>query len=99
MTDFIWNTIFGWIGVAGLIVIGCIVVGYFIPSLRLSMLAVGGAAIAVASAFTKGYTARGKLEAKRKEEAVRRAQKEYADINSRPDTPRDAVKRMRDGGF
>ncbi len=45
MWHFIFETLWGWWGVAGITVIVCIVVGYFVPSLRIAMLAVAGAAV------------------------------------------------------
>lgn len=99
MLHFIFETLWGWWGVAGITVIVCVVVGYFVPSLRLAMLAVAGAALSMATAFTKGYNARGKLETKRKEAAVKKAKEDYAKIDARPDTPADVSKRLRDGSF
>ena len=99
MMHFIFDTIYGWWGVAGITVIACVVVGYFVPSLRLAMLAVAGAAVSMATAFSKGYRARGKLEAQRKEQAVKKAKDDYAKIDSRKDTPDTVSGRFRDGTF
>ena len=99
MWSFIFETLWGWWGVAGAVVIGCAIIGYFVPSLRLTMLAIGGAFIAGASIYTKGNRDRAALEARRKEEAVAKAREKYDEIDKRPDTPSGASKRLRDGNF
>lgn len=99
MLHFIFDTVFGWIGVAGLVVIGCIAVGYFIPGFRLIAIEIAGVVISAATIYTKGSRDRAALEQKRKDEAVRKAQKDYAEINARPDNPDTVSKRFRDGSF
>lgn len=99
MIEFIFNTLWGWWGVAGVTVLVCVAVGYFVPSLRLSMIAVGGAAIWLASAFTKGWRAAKADDRRRTENAVNAARKEYDQIDARPDTPADVADRLRRGGF
>lgn len=99
MMEFIFGTVWGWIGTAGIAVLICAAVGYFLPQTRLTMLAIAGVFISAASIYTKGSRDRARLEGRRKEEAVAKARKEYADIDARADTPNDVVKRMRDGGF
>jgi hypothetical protein len=99
MWDFIFGTLWGWWGVAGLTVIGCIVVGYFIPSVRMWAIGVAGVVLSGAAIYTKGNRDRAALEAKRKEEAVAKARKEYDEIDNRPDTPDDVARRLREHGF
>lgn len=99
MMHFIFDTMFGWWGVAGLAVAGCIVVGYFIPSLRLTMLAIAGVFLSSASIYSKGNRDRAALEKRRRDAAVKKAQDDYADIENRPDTPASVSKRLRDGSF
>ena len=97
MLHFIFDTVFGWVGVAGLVVIACIVVGYFIPGLRLIALEVAGGVLAAASIYAKGSHDRAVLENQRKEEAVKRAREAYAKIEARPDTPGTVSKRLGSG--
>lgn len=99
MMHVIFDTLYGWWGVAGITVIICALVAYFIPSLRLSMIAVGGAALWLASAFTRGWAAAKKDDRRRTDEAVAKARKEYDAIDSRPDTPADVAERLRRGTF
>jgi hypothetical protein len=99
MWDFIFSSLWGWIGVAGLIVLVCLAIAWLIPPLRPYAVAVAIVAVSVATAFTKGWNARAARENERKEEAVRKAQKDYAKIDARPDTDRDALKRLRDGSY
>lgn len=99
MMDLIFNSIWTWIGLAGVVVIGCIIVGYLFPSLRVAALAVAGAALTVAGAFAKGYNARARLERKRQDEAVRKVQRKYDDIDKKPYKPSDVERRIRDESF
>lgn len=50
----IFDSIWGWIGTAGIVVIICVVVGYFVPGLRLIALEVAAVVLAAASIYTKG---------------------------------------------
>lgn len=99
MMEFIFGTVWGWIGTAGLVVIGCAVVAYFIPQFRIHALAVAGVFISAATIYTKGTRDRARLEARRKEEAVQKARKQYDEIDTRPDSNESVAKRMRDGSF
>ena len=97
--DTFFSSLAGWLGAAGIIVVICGAVAWFVPPLRKIALAVAGVAISAAAIYAKGNRDRARLEARRKEEAVRKARKEYDEIDARPDTSADAIKRMRDGGF
>ena len=99
MLHFIFETLWGWWGVAGIAVVVCAAVAYFIPSLRLAMLAVVGVVLSSASIYTKGNRDRAKLEARRKEEAVKNARAKYDKIDQRKDTPETVARRLRDGSF
>lgn len=99
MSNFIFSTIWGWVGTAGLIVIACVVVGYLVPTWRPYVIALGVVAISVASAFSKGWRARGVAEQKRQDAAVAKARKEYDKIDAQPDTPADVADRLRLGRF
>jgi len=99
MWDFIFNSLWGWLGISGLIVAGCIAVAIIFPTFRVHALAVAGAVLAAATIYTKGNRDRAALEARRKEEAVRKAREAYDAIDRRPDTPESATRRMRNGDF
>lgn len=99
MTDFIFNTVWGWIGTGTLIVIACVAIAYFIKPWRPYAIAIAVFAISMATVFTKGYRARGVVEQRRKDAAVKKAQDEYSAIDARPDTPADVADRLRRGGF
>lgn len=99
MMYFIFDTIWGWLSVASMVVIGCVVVGYFVPSLRLAALAVAGAALTLAGVYAKGSRDRARLEAKRKEEAVAAARQKYDAIDKRPDTDKTVQDRLKQGTF
>ncbi len=99
MLHFIFETLWGWWGVAGIAVVVCAAVAYFIPSLRQSMLAIAGSAIWLASAFTKGWAAAKKDEKRKTDAAVAKARKEYDAIDARRDTPADVAERLRRGTF
>ncbi len=97
--DFLFNTVWGWLGIAGVIAVGCGLVAWFLPPFRRLAIEVAAVALSAAAIYAKATRDRANLEAKRKEEAVAKARKEYADIEARPDTPNDVSKRLRDGGF
>lgn len=97
--EWMFNSLWGWVGVTGLIVAAAIVVAFFVPQLRGTMLAVAGAALAIGAAYAKGQRDRANLEHRRKERAVKQAREKYDAINRRPDTDRTVEDRLRDGGF
>ena len=97
--DFILNTIFGWIGVAGLICIACVVVGIYFPSLRKYAIALAAIAVSFASIYSKGWQDHKAREDAKKERAVRKIEEEYNEINSRPDDVDAVIKRLRNNGF
>lgn len=103
MTQWIVETFFssmlGWLGVTGVVVLICGVVAWFVPPLRAPALAIAGVMISLATIYSKGNRDRAALEARRKEEAVRKAKVEYDAIDKRPDTPDDVSRRLRDGSF
>jgi len=99
MWEFLFSSLWGWIGVTGVVVIICGAVAWFVPPLRGYALMAAGTALALTGIYTKGHRDRAALEARRKEEAVRRAQAEYDKINKRPDTPADVEKRLSNGTF
>ena len=99
MMDFIFGTLWGWWGVAGIAVLIAIVVGYFVPSLRLAMLGVAGVVISSATIYTKGNRDRAALEKRRQEEAVRNVQSKYDAIDKRPRPPGSTADKLRDGSF
>ena len=99
MMHFIFDTVWGWVGTAGIVVIICLVVGYFIPQVRLYALAVIGVVVSAASIYAKGTRDRATLEKSRRDAAVKKAQDDYAKIDARHDTPADVAKRLRDGSF
>ena len=99
MWEFIFSSLWGWIGTAGVIVAICVAVGYFIPQFRLYALAVAGVAVTMASTYAKGSRDRAALEKKRRDEAVAEVQGRYDEIERRKDTPADLEKRLKDGTF
>jgi len=99
MIDFLWNTLWGWWGVTGVILVVCGVIAWLIPTLRLTMIEAALAVLAVVASYTKGNRDQANLEQRRKDEAVQKAKEDYAKIDARPDTPDDVAKRLRDNNF
>lgn len=54
MIHFLFDNIWGWVGTAGIVVIICAAIGYFVPSLRLLMLEIGGGILAATAIYAKG---------------------------------------------
>lgn len=99
MFDFIFDHLWGWIGLAGFIVIACVGVAIIFPQFRATAFAVAAGAVGAASIYAKGQQDRAALEQKRKDEAVAKAREKYDEIERRPDDPSDAEKRLRKGDF
>lgn len=99
MEHFIFGTIAGWLGTAGIVVVICGVVAWFVPGFRRIAIEIAAVVIAAATIYTKGNRDRAALEQQRKDEAVKKAQDDYAKIDQRQDTPGDVSKRLRDGTF
>lgn len=99
MWEFIFSTVWGWIGTATLVALACLAIAWFIPPLRPYAVAIAGVFLAAATVYTKGSRDRAALEQKRKDEAVKKAREDYAKIDARNDTPDDVAKRLRDGNF
>lgn len=97
--DFIFGTVWGWIGTAGLVVIACIVVGYFFPGLRTIALAVAGVFISFATVYTKGSRDHAAAERRKTEAAIKKVNEDYDHIETRPDTPDTVADRLRRGSF
>lgn len=89
----------GWLGLAGLIVVGCAVAAYIFPPFRRIAIEIAAVVFAAAAIYAKGNRDRSALENRRKEEAVQKAQKDYANIDARSDDPKSVAKRLRDGSF
>jgi hypothetical protein len=92
-------SLFGWLGLGGGVVAAALAVAWFIPPLRRTALLVAAAAFAGAAAYAKGNRDRADLEQRRKDEAVRKVQKDYAEIDARPDDVKSAADRLRHGSF
>lgn len=98
MAHFIFGTVWGWVGTAGVIVIACAAIGYLIPQARIYVIAIALAAASVAAAFTKGWLGRGKKEQEKRDAAVKKVGGEYDKIEARTDANR-ARDRLRDNSF
>lgn len=93
------SSLWGVLGTTTVIVIICGVLAWFIPPLRKPAIWVGSLALAVATVYAKGQRDRARLEAQRKEEAVRRVNQKYDTIEKRPDTPGTVTDRLNKGTF
>lgn len=96
---FLFDLLWGWVGVAGLAVIGCAAVAFLFPRLRVHALAAAGVILALARVYAKGQRDRAELEQRRRDEAVGRVQKKYDEIDRRPDDADHVRGRLKDGTF
>lgn len=99
MTDWLFSHIWGWVGVTTIVVAACVAVGWFFPQLRTAAAALAAAAISATAIYGKGRRDRAAEEKRKKEEAVRRVEEKYDEIDKRPDTPSDVEKRLDRGTF
>ena len=95
MLDFLWHSVWAWIGLGGITIIILAVVAWFIPGLRLIALEIGGAILAATAIYAKGAsdaTARRKaLEKKAEDAAIASGKTDRAAADA------DAARGMRDG--
>jgi xanthine/uracil permease len=99
MLDWIDFGLFTWLGIGGVALAVAAAVAYFFPPFRNLAIVIGGAVVAIMFAYTKGNRDRAKLEAERREKAVKKVQEKYDEIDARPDSDSDVDKRLRDGSF
>lgn len=97
--EWIFDYIWGWYGIAGVALVICAVLAFLFPQFRLWIAAVAAGIFGVMAVYNKGQRDRAKLEQKRKDEAVAKAQADYDKIERRPDKPSDVEKRLRRGDF
>jgi hypothetical protein len=90
----------GWIDLtAGGAIAAAAALIVLVPPLRRYALAALGVAVLVLAIYRKGRRDEAEREATRREEAVRRAQEDYDEIDRRSDSAADVVRRLRDAGF
>ena len=95
MLDFLFNSIWGWLGIGSSIIAACVAIGWFFPPFRKLAWTVAGATAGVLAIYAKGAN-----DAKRRERE-RQAAAERAAIErgnkARTDAKRDvAAGRVRD---
>lgn len=98
MLHFIFNTFWGWCGVAGLVIAICAGLAYLFPTLRLYLLGVVGVVVTAASLVTKGARDERARAKARNDAAVKKVGEKYDEIEKRAD-PNRARDRLRDGSF
>lgn len=98
MLDWI-NPMAGWSGLAAVVIAAAAAVAWFFPPFRKIAYAVIAATVAALAIYSKGYRDNAAREAKRKEEAVRKAREAYDKIDARPDDAKSVSRRLRDGNF
>lgn len=99
MTHLIFDTMWGWIGTASIVVLACIAIGYVFPSFRRVAIEIGLVVISAASIYAKGSRDKAAQDKTKSQEAVRKVQDDYAKIDARPDNPGTVTDRLRDGTF
>jgi hypothetical protein len=99
MSEFLFSSLYGWLGIGGVIILACIAVGIYFPPFRSLAAAVALGTLAAVGLYTKGSRDRARQDKARREEALKKLQAEYDRINKRPDTPTDVEKRLDKGNF
>jgi len=99
MIDFFLNTMWGWMSITSIVVIGCVVVAWFIPSQRWAAIVTAAGAILATFIYAKGASDAKRREREKSERAVANVQAKYSEIDSRSDGPDDIAKRLHDGKF
>lgn len=99
MWDFLFNSLWGWLGIAGVTVVCAFAVAWFVPPFRNMALAIAAGAAGAATIYAKGQRDRAALEERRKEAAIKEVTEKYDEIDKRVDTPSDVAERLRRHGF
>jgi hypothetical protein len=79
MWDFLFSSIWGWMGTAGVVVLICVAVGYFFPGFRVLALEVAGGVLAAAAIYAKGNRDEAGKWNKQIDKDVQKGQKARAD--------------------
>ena len=99
MLDYLWHSTIGLLGLGGAIIAACGAIAYFFPPFRKLAIEIGGLILAVMAIYGKGVKDRAAEEAKRKEEAVKKAQADYDRIDKKPETPDTITDKLNSGRF
>lgn len=97
--QFFVDMLFGWVGLAGIAAIVCVVLAVIFPQFRLTLLAIGAGILGIASVYARGRKHQADLEQRRKDAAVSKVQKQYDEIDRRPDDVDHVKGRLKDGSF
>lgn len=98
MLHLIFDTLWGWWGVATAVILVCAVLAYFFPTLRVPLLGVVGVVVTAASLVTKGARDERARAKARNDAAVKKVGEKYDEIEKRTD-PNRARDRLRDNSF
>lgn len=88
MWDFLWHSIWGWVGGAGLIVVACAAVGYFFPPLRRVAIEIAGVVLAATAIYAKGTRDESKKWDRAIERDVKKGQQARSDAQRDVDAGR-----------
>lgn len=99
MFDFIFDHLWGWIGLTGVIVAGCVAVMIMFPRFRGVALTIASAALAATSIYAKGQSDRAAEEKRKRDAAVDRARADYQKIDDRPDSVKSTTDKLKKGRF
>lgn len=91
MIDLLFNSLWGWAGVGGLVIAGALAVAWFVPPLRGLALTVAGAAAGALTLYGKGYA-----DAARRKDAQR--EKAERAMEAKGHAARAAAERAHDAG-
>jgi hypothetical protein len=97
--DFLFNSIWGWLGIGGTVIAVALAVAWFIPPFRKLALTVAAFAAGVLAVYAKGASDAKRRERERSEAAVRKINKKYGEIDARPDDDSTVDRKLRGGKF
>jgi hypothetical protein len=73
MFDFLFNSIWGWLGIGGSVIAACVAIGWFFPPFRKLAWTIAGATAGVLAIYTKGAADAKRRERERQAAAERKA--------------------------
>lgn len=99
MWDWLFNSLWGWLGVTGVVVAACVAVAIFFPTLRAWCFGIAGSVLSATAIYAKGQRDRAAVEQRRKDEAIAGVQAKYDEIDRAPRTTEAGEKALKDGTF
>lgn len=99
MLEWLWHSTVAWIGIGGAIIAALLAVAWFFPPFRRVALTAAGAVFTGLALYTKGAADQKRRDREKSDAAVRKLDRQYDEIERRPDDEKSVDQRLRRGDF